>query len=80
MTLDLLPVGATGEIVAIDENRPNLARLAELGLIAGQKVYLIKKAPLGDPLQIRVMNYELCIRKEDAAGISVHATREADSV
>lgn len=44
-------------------------RLAELGLIRGQTVRFIKKAPLGDPIEIKIMNYNLCIRKKDASQI-----------
>jgi ferrous iron transport protein A len=48
-----------------------LARLLEIGLIPGQEVYMIKRAPLGDPIELRVMNYNLCIRKREAAWILV---------
>ncbi len=76
MTLDKLTVGCSAEIVKIDPSNPNLSRLSELGVIAGQKVKLLRKAPLGDPLQIRIMNYELCLKKQDAAGIIVYAGEE----
>ena len=77
MTLDLLAPGAHGQILEVDNTNPNLARLAELGLIAGQEVTLIQKAPLGDPIKIRIMNYELCIRREDATGINISPDGEA---
>lgn len=76
MTLDKLIVGSSAEIIGIDESNPNLSRLSELGMIAGQHVKLLRKAPLGDPLQIRIMNYELCLKKNDAAGIRVHSIEE----
>ena len=76
-TLDLLPPGSHGQILSVDGSNPNLARLAELGLIAGQKVSLIQKAPLGDPIKIRIMNYELCIRRQDAVGIDISPDGEA---
>lgn len=40
-------------------------RFAELGLVAGATVTIIKTAPLGDPLEIRVMGYSLCARAKD---------------
>lgn len=79
MTLDKLPIGGSAEIIEIDESNPNLSRLSELGMITGQQVKLLRKAPLGDPLQIRIMNYELCLKKQDAAGIKVNATEEKQS-
>lgn len=69
MTLDHLPDGASAEVARIDEENPNLVRFAEMGLIAGQQVTMLKRAPLGDPLKVRLMNFELCIRKSDASGI-----------
>ena len=41
-------------------------RLEEMGLTKGSKVTVLKTAPLGDPLEIRVRGYSLCIRKETA--------------
>ena len=41
-------------------------RLAEMGLVNGTVVTVVKKAPLGDPLEIRVRGYCLCIRATEA--------------
>ena len=40
-------------------------RFAELGLIVGARVKVIKTAPLGDPLEISVMGYSLCVRANE---------------
>lgn len=77
MKLDRLPLGSEAQILSVDVTNPNLARLAEMGIIRGQKVTLIQKAPLGDPIKIRVMNYELCIRRQDALGIDIILAGEA---
>ena len=48
-------------------------RLLEMGLIKGEKVKITKIAPLGDPIELEVMNYNLCVRKESAERIKVRA-------
>ena len=42
-----------------------------MGLIPRTKVSVIKIAPMGDPIEIRIRGYELTLRKEDAAKIEV---------
>ncbi len=49
----------------------DMLRLMELGFVPGQDVRCIKCAPLGDPLEVRIMHYNLCIRKSEAAKIYV---------
>ena len=46
-------------------------RLLEMGLVDGERVRLTKIAPLGDPIEIEIMNYRLCLRKESAKNIQV---------
>ncbi len=69
MTLDQLKNGQIALITGFKSDDDTTSRLAELGLIEGQSVNFIKRAPLGDPLEVRVMNYNLCIRKKDASEI-----------
>ena len=40
-------------------------RFAELGFVVGAKVVVVKTAPLGDPLEVRVMGYSLCARAKE---------------
>ena len=58
---------ATGNSCVIEKcNLPNTLknRLEEMGLTRGAQVTVLKTAPLGDPLEIRVRGYSLCIRKD----------------
>ena len=64
--------GQSARIISLDFDKLHLHRLAELGFIPGERVRLLRKAPLGDPLHIEIMNYELCLRKEEASSIQVH--------
>ena len=42
-----------------------------MGMIPGVKVTMMKHAPMGDPLKIRVFNYELTLRKDEVAKIEI---------
>lgn len=42
-----------------------------MGITKGARIYIRKVAPLGDPIEVTVRNYELSLRKEDAASIEV---------
>jgi len=54
-------------------------RLGEMGLVPGQPVRVLKVAPLGDPIEIEVMHYRLCLRKAEAAKIQVRLVKN-DSI
>jgi ferrous iron transport protein A len=56
------------EINLPPENRP---RLMEMGLLVGTPVELVRFAPLGDPVEIRVRGYNLTLRKHEAEQILV---------
>ena len=71
MTLDQLNVNEKAIISGYLGNDISSARLLELGLMAGEPVMVIKKAPFGDPTEIRIMNYNLCLRKKEASIIEI---------
>lgn len=54
------------------------ARFSEMGMVKGTVVTVLKKAPLGDPIEIRVRGYSLCIRAAEAEYFIVRATDEQD--
>ena len=74
-TLDEAPVGCTCAIVRCTLPQTLKLRLEEMGLTAGTTVTVLKIAPLGDPMQICVRGYSICIRKDTAKGFVVKATR-----
>ena len=65
-TLCDLPIGSTGTINAINAPLFVKQRFMDMGLVKGTLVYIEKLAPLGNPIQISLKGYSLCIRKEDA--------------
>ena len=76
MNLADLNPGQSGIIHSLDDSDPFLSRLAELGFVPGEQVSVLRKAPLGDPLEVRVMNSSMCIRSEQAKRIRMHHSQE----
>ncbi len=69
-----LTEGKIGEIFTVKKitgEGPVKRRIMEMGITRGVEVYIEKIAPLGDPIDIRVRDYDLSIRKEDANNIEV---------
>ena len=70
MTLDKLEVGKDAIIKEVTCESPSLRKhILDMGLTPNTEVTLVKIAPMGDPLELRVRGYDLTIRKEDAANI-----------
>jgi ferrous iron transport protein A len=71
MSLDRLPVGARGRVRAVRGDPALVQRLGELGVFEGESIELLGVAPLGDPIEIRVGDSRLSLRREEAAGIEL---------
>ena len=71
MTLDELKVGQSAAITAVGGEGALRNRLIDMGLIPRTRVTLRKVAPRGDPIELHLRGYELTIRLEDAAKITV---------
>jgi Fe2+ transport system protein FeoA len=69
--LSNLTKGQTGVIYDFIEESDTCARLEEMGVTPGERVEIIRFAPLGDPIEIRIRGYLLSMRKEEAALIKV---------
>jgi ferrous iron transport protein A len=69
--LSSLPVGGRGCVAEIRVEAAGKPRLMEMGLLVGSKVELIRFAPLGDPVEIKVRGYHLSLRRQDAEQILV---------
>ncbi len=72
---DLLP-GQRATVLAVAGNAALIQRLAEMGLLEGDEIEFVTTAPLGDPIEIRIGDTRLSLRKADAALISVAAVGE----
>jgi ferrous iron transport protein A len=70
-TLKEVKCGNTVKVVRLTGEGPVKRRIMDMGITKGSSVYVRKMAPLGDPIEITVRDYELTIRKEDAEKIIV---------
>ena len=64
--LDQFKVGETGLVKKVEGEGRFRRRLLDMGVTPGTTIYLRKKAPLGDPLEITLRGYELTLRKDEA--------------
>lgn len=70
-----LPIGAHGRVIAVNGTGAIARRLMEMGVVPGAQVRVIKTAPLGDPIEVRVRGYHLALRRTEAQTITVAATQ-----
>lgn len=70
-TLDQLMIGDEAVISNVLGEGRVRRRLLDMGITPGAKVYLRKKAPLGDPMEITIRGYELTLRKVEASQVVV---------
>ena len=80
MTLDKLAIGRQAVITAVGGEGELRCRLLDMGLIPKTKVKMLKRAPMGDPLDIVLRGYELTLRIEDAKNIEIEKTEENDHI
>jgi ferrous iron transport protein A len=71
LSLDQLRMGQRARIVAVAGTDSLVQRLLEMGLIDGEEVEVVGVAPLGDPLEVRLRDYRLSLRRTEAARIQV---------
>ena len=76
MLLSKLKVGQKAKIVKLNvENKEIRRHLLDMGLTRGTKIEIKKKAPMGDPIDIKLRDYELCISKSDLDQIEVEVIK-----
>ncbi len=73
MILANAPLRTPMRVTRFAQVGPITYRLMELGLIEGSEVEVVRRAPLGDPLQLRLGDSELSLRSRDAAMVEVAA-------
>ncbi|MDZ4288694.1 MAG: FeoA family protein [Prosthecobacter sp.] len=71
LTLAQLPVGSGAVIRAMPTGLHGLTRLREMGLVPGTRVEMIRRAPLGEPIEIRVRGSNIAMRNHEAAHIEI---------
>jgi ferrous iron transport protein A len=71
LTLDQLRPGERGRILSLEGDDSLAQRLLEMGLLEGEEVEVLHIAPLGDPLEVRLRDYRLSLRRREAARVRV---------
>lgn len=71
LNLATLPPGTQARVLGVGGDRPFQRRLLSLGLAQGSQVQVVRCAPLGDPLHIKVGHHSLAIRRSEAVHVAV---------
>ncbi|MBQ1850733.1 MAG: ferrous iron transport protein A, partial [Lachnospiraceae bacterium] len=71
MTLKDLEIGKKVEITAVGGEGALRQHLLDMGLIPGAKIKIVKYAPMGDPMEVRIHGYELTLRLSEAEQIEI---------
>ena len=71
MNLREARVEETVKVVKVHGEGPVRRRIMDMGITKGQQIYVRKVAPLGDPVEITIRNYELSVRKADCEMVEV---------
>ena len=67
--------GERGSVKAVAGEGKMRRRLFDMGVTPGAEIFLRKKAPLGDPLEVTIRGYELTLRKTEAACVVMEAVK-----
>ena len=74
--LDVLPTGEAAPILGFDRDDVVTRRLFDLGFVTGAEITRLRHAPMGDPIVVRVADYEIALRRAQAACITVLGSAE----
>ncbi|WP_291857568.1 ferrous iron transport protein B [Marinilabilia sp.] len=80
MNLSELSNGQEGVIVKVKGHGAFRKRIIEMGFVRGKKVTVIKNAPLKDPIEYKIMDYKVSLRRSEARLIEVVSHREAEEM
>lgn len=77
VTLDKLPFGKEAVISKLlPASQPFRSKLLAMGITPGCKISIVRSAPLGDPLEVKMRGFFLCLRRQEAASIQVMEIEE----
>jgi len=71
MTLANLEIGTVAKVKKVNRKGAISKRLMEMGIVPGVSIKVIKTAPFGDPIEIRVRGYSLAMRRNEAEAIEI---------
>jgi ferrous iron transport protein A len=71
LSLDQLERGQRARVEGVAGHDAVVQRLLEMGLLEGEEIEVLGFAPLGDPMEIRLRDFRLSLRRQEAAGVTV---------
>ncbi len=74
-TLDAFAIGESGIVKTVQGEGKMKRRLFDMGITPGAQIYLRKRAPLGDPIEVTLRGYELTLRKTEAALVTMEVVK-----
>lgn len=69
--LDKFEIGESGVVKSVGGDGKIRRRLFDMGVTPGAKIYIRKRAPLGDPIEVTIRGYELTLRKTEAEAVTM---------
>ena len=69
--LDKFEIGESGVVKSVGGDGKIRRRLFDMGVTPGAKIYMRKRAPLGDPIEVTIRGYELTLRKTEAEPVTM---------
>ena len=76
ITLNDLPIGKTATVRTVGGRGALRQHFLDMGLIPNAAVTMVKRAPMGDPIEVRIKAYELTLRAAEAAEIEIEDVRD----
>ncbi len=70
-TLSDMQPGEKGIILSVSGDNTVQRRIRDMGIVRGTEIEVVRRAPLGDPVEFRLKGYNLSLRKEEASCVSV---------
>ena len=80
MTLKELPIGKSATILSVGGEGALRQHFLDMGIIPKADITMVKYAPMGDPVEVRIHSYELTLRLSDAEKIEIDSIRDAISL
>ncbi len=75
-TANDLKIGDKAKVLELDVSNKEIKRhLLDMGITRGVEIMIKKKAPMGDPIDISLRDYELCVSKKELSGIVVEVIK-----
>ena len=71
LNLSNIPSGTQAKVTAVGGKSVTTRRLMEMGVVPGVSVRLVKSAPFGDPIEVRLLGYSLAMRRSEAESVEV---------